>query len=74
MVFFSSKGELQTKGYIYIIFTKWQKLVCFVSVLWKRPYEHTEVLTFDNAGRIIYDVLRANEQHLSLATPDHITR
>lgn len=54
--------------------------MCFVSVLLKCPYGHPEVLTFDNAGQIIYDVLKANEQHLSLAmnvsqaTPDHITR
>lgn len=51
-----------------------------VCVLFPCPYGHPEVLTFDNTGQIIYDVLRANEQHLSLAmnvsqaTPDHITR
>lgn len=39
-----------------------------------------KVPTSDNAGQIIYDVLRTNEQHRSFtmntfqATPAHITR
>lgn len=49
----------------------------------KYPYGRNakhKVLTSDYAGQIIYDVLRTNEQHLSLAmnvcqaTPAHITR
>lgn len=49
----------------------------------KYPYGQNakhKILTSDNAGQIMYDVLRTNEQHLSLAMnvsqaiPAHITR
>lgn len=56
-------------------------ILCFC--IMKYPYGQNakhKILTSDNAGQIMYDVLRTNEQHLSLAMnvsqaiPAHITR